>query len=153
MLIMAMILTATCAWIEIKFARQIPPLWYLMENGLGPIGAGLFNLVFSLGLSITLGHLFGVTGLIAFVAGLASTWITNMYYPHEDQINLVRERVSNVSSNLKSTAVKTQAVYADVKQPLTDFGTLIMGIVKFIVLPFTVLRWAGKRYTERRTGL
>jgi hypothetical protein len=150
MLTMAIILTGLSAWIEIKFVRRIKPLWYVMEHGIFGIDPTLCNLVFSVTLSVCLGMLFGVNGLIGFMAGLGSTFITNQYYPHEAQIKRAGAILHAAPERAAAGINKAKDVYADVRQPLHDLGRGIMIVIRVITFPFVAARWLCVKYTELR---
>lgn len=150
MLVMALILTVGTAWIEIRFARNIGPLWWIMEHGLGPISPALCNLVFSIGISTMLGKLFGVNGLVGFMAGVMSTGVTNMYYPNEHFVKSARRVISVAPNKVASAVHSTGKVYGDFKQPIADFSKMILVFLRIVTTPVRWLRAASVAYTKAR---
>lgn len=149
MIAMAVVLALMSAWVEVKFVRRIPFVNNVMTNGLFGIDAGLINLVFSIGISLVMGSMFGVGGLIAFLGGLGSTVITNMYYPNEESIKALTDGLAKIPSKINDGKNSVVRVYNDFRQPIKDVMTVIKTILTIITYPFVLARKASAAYTRR----
>lgn len=107
MFAMMMIIMGASAFVEIQFVRASGAFRAVMHNGVGPIPAMWCNLIFSVGLSVFLGHLFGAEGLIAFGGGIASTFVTAMYYPQMDRIEAVWTKRTEIGVKVHHVAMVT----------------------------------------------
>lgn len=151
MLTMAVILAILSAWVELRFVRHIPILNHLMEHGLGPIDAALINLVFSIAISVGLGMLFGVNGLIGFMGGLGSTAITNFYYPHEQDVKKLGQWFHDLPVKTAALTAKAKKNWADFRQPIIDFAKMVLWFLRVITTPVRWLRTASVWYSNRRS--
>lgn len=150
MLTMAVILAVLSAWVEIKFVRRIKPINHIMVHGFLGIDAGLINLVFSISISLFLGTMFGVGGLIAFLGGLGSTALTNMYYPNETALKNMGTSLKAVPDKLVAAKNSANKVYGDFRQPVADFSKMVLVFLKIITTPVHWLRAASIWYSKRR---
>lgn len=163
MISMAIILGVFSAFIELVIASKSKVWHRAITQGIhaGPIQIerALTALILSIGLSFTLGTLFGAHGLISFTAGAFSTGIVLVAYPiinfcEDNQISPASIRGRLDSSVARGRAFHSQAheVWEDFRQPLADFGKLMLVVLRFITLPVRILR-AGAQWYNRRVGV
>lgn len=149
MIAMAIVLALMSAWVEIRLVRRIPFVNNLMTKGALGIDAGLINLVFSIGISLVMGAAFGVGGLIAFLGGLGSTVLTNIYYPNEESIKVFTSGIAKIPHKINDGKNSMVKVYNDFKQPIKDVLTVIKTILQIITYPFVLARKMSAAYTRR----
>lgn len=134
MFAMIIVMAACGVWIEMRIVNSCSPLGDLLERT--KVGSALF----SLGLSVLLGMLFGAAGLIVFVSGILSTVIIQPWYAMRANGSLakVRAKKAQVRQNMADTKDAINAkkdVYARRANQVADVARVI-GMV--IALPFIV---------------
>lgn len=116
------ILAVLCAVVEVQLMERIPLLAAIITK-LGPLG----SLAFSLALSIFLGSIFGAAGLIAFIAGVSSTFLAQPYYvaKRNGKWTAYQEKYAGY----KKTYSANKDLYAKRANQLVDLFKVIFAIV------------------------
>ena len=124
LLIMAIALALISAFIEFKAVRNVAPIRWIFEK------SWLAGFLLSMLLSLTLGWLFGMSGLVAAMGGIGSTVIT-------DPVHAVnRRRATDEDFNQQFEEVK--ATYSPLLK-LAKYAILSPFIL--LMIPVKCKRW------------
>ena len=115
LLIMVIALTVISVWLELRITRKIPLIRKLNEK------SWFMGLAMSIALSLGLGGLFGMSGLVAGMAGLGSSMVTEPIHHANRKIRnnpQFAAQVDEYKQTYRPLWTMTKFVFAAVTLPL-----------------------------------
>lgn len=128
MFVMIIVMAACGVWLEMRVVNSCSPLGNLLERT--KVGSA----VFSLGLSVLLGMLFGAAGLIVFVSGILSTVAIQPWYAMRRNGTLAQLRA--VKMRFKQTLTDRKDLYA---RRANQGITAVKAVGTVVIFPFVVM--------------
>jgi hypothetical protein len=108
-----------------------------------------FNTAGSFLLSYIIGAMFSATGMTVMLGGAISTGLSQMWFSseafakdHNLSVNRMRNAIGRNTEAVKNT-------WNDFRQPLVDFGKIVLWTLRIITLPFVFARRAAQWYNNR----
>lgn len=98
------------------------------------------NLVFSLGISLAMAHLFPAAGMLILASGICSTFLSRPMYVGADHYN------KDVKPQLDKGKGWLTDHREEIEQAAYDLGRMLCIVVKVVTSPFVAARWTMHKY-------